>query len=111
MYTVEPLTSQNQDEWDIVLQGCPNTTAFHSLAWRDALASTFRQLTPAYMLIKQRDRTVGGLPAFVFQPIPGIRLWHSLPWNLFGGIHLIEPLQGDPGRFITSVEAAAMENG
>ena len=111
MYTVEPLTSQNQEQWDAVIQRCPNTTAFQSLAWRDALAGAFRQLNPVYMLIKQQGAVVGGLPAFVFQPIPGIRLWHSMPWNLFGGIHLIDGMTLNPEAFITSIETAAAENG
>ena len=111
MYTVEPLTPQNQSEWDTVIQQCPNTTAFQSLAWRDALADAFRQLNPVYRLIKQQDAVVGGLPAFVFQPIPGIRLWHSMPWNLFGGIHLIEGIRLNPEALITSIETAAMKNG
>lgn len=111
MYTVEPLTSQNQEQWDTVIQRCPDTSAFQSLAWRDALAGAFRQLDPVYMRIKQQDVVVGGLPAFVFQPIPGIRLWHSMPWNLFGGIHLIENVQLNREALITSIETAAAENG
>ena len=111
MYTVEPLIFQNQDEWDVVIQRCPNTTAFQSLAWRDALASAFKQLTPVYMLIKQQDSVIGGLPAFVFQPIPGIRLWHSMPWNLFGGIHLTDNAHANPEALIASVETAAAEKG
>ena len=111
MYTAEPLTPQNQDKWDVVIQRCPNTTAFQSLAWRDALAGAFRQLTPVYSLIKQADAIVGGLPAFIFQPIPGIRLWHSMPWNLFGGVHLVDSLQINPEGLITSIETAAMEKG
>ncbi len=111
MYTVKPLTSQNQEQWDAIIQRCPDTSAFQSLAWRDALAGAFRQLTPVYRLIKQQDAVVGGLPAFVFQPIPGIRLWHSMPWNLFGGIHLIENVRGNREALITSIETAAAENG
>ena len=111
MYTVEPLTSQNQDNWDAVIQQCPNTTAFQSLAWRDALAGAFKQLTPVYLFIKRQDAVIGGLPAFVFQPIPGIRLWHSMPWNLFGGIHLTDNAPTNPEAFITSVETAAAEKG
>ena len=111
MYTLVPLTSQNQEQWDAVIQRCPNTSAFQSLAWRDALADAFRQLNSVYMLIKQQDTVVGGLPAFVFQPIPGIRLWHSMPWNLFGGIHLIENVKLNPEALITSIETTAAENG
>ena len=111
VYTVEPVTPQNQNEWDTIIRQCPSSTAFQSLAWRDALASTFKQLTPVYSLIKREDAIVGGLPAFVFQPIPGIRLWHSMPWNLFGGIHLIDSSQANPEALITSIENAAAEKG
>lgn len=71
----------------------------------------FRQLTPVYLLIKQDDSVIGGLPAFVFQPIPGIRLWQSMPWNLFGGIHLTDSVDADPETVVKSIETAAVENG
>lgn len=109
MYTVEPLTPQNQNEWDTIIRQCPGSTAFQSLAWRDALADTFRQLTPIYSFIKQENSIIGGLPAFIFQPIPGIRLWHSMPWNLFGGVHLIDASQVNPEALVTSVETEAAE--
>lgn len=111
VYTVEPLTHRNQDEWKAMIQQCPNTTAFQSLAWRDALASAFKQLTPVYLLIKEQDSVIGGIPAFVFQPIPGIRLWQSMPWNLFGGIHLMNSVDVNPETSVTSIETAAMKNG
>ena len=94
-----------------MIQQCPNTTAFQSLAWRDALVSAFKQLTPVYLLIKEQDSVIGGIPAFVFQPIPGIRLWQSMPWNLFGGIHLMNSVDVGPETLITSIETAAMKNG
>ena len=111
VYTIESLTPQNQDEWDAIIQQCPNTTVFQSLVWRDALASAFKQLTPVYLLIKRDDSVIGGLPAFVFQPIPGIRLWHSMPWNLFGGIHFMNSVDVNPERVVTSIETAAAKNG
>ena len=111
MYSLDPLTPQNQEKWDTILRQCPETTAFQSLAWRDALATTFSQFTPTYLLINQDDAVIGGLPAFVFQPIPGIRLWHSMPWNLFGGIHLIESAQINPETLIKSIEATAATEG
>ena len=117
MYTIESLTPQNQDAWDAIIQQCPNTTAFQSLAWRDALAGAFdrgwvtQPLRPTYLFIKQENSVIGGLPAFVFQPIPGIRLWHSMPWNLFGGIHLINSVDVNPETLVTSIETAAVENG
>ena len=94
-----------------MIQQCPNTTAFQSLAWRDALASAFKHLTSVYLLIKAENSVIGGIPAFVFQPIPGIRLWQSMPWNLFGGIHLMNSVDVDPETLVTSIETAAMKNG
>lgn len=115
MYTLEPLTPQNQERWDALLQQCPDSVAFQGLAWRDALASSFTQLDAMYLLIKQDDTVIGGLPAFVFQPIPGIRLWHSLPWNLFGGPQLIDSVQADAAGLMSTLETylqtAASEKG
>ena len=111
MYTLDPLTPQNQDKWDAILRQCSETNAFQSLAWRDALAGAFSQLTPTYLLINQDDSVIGGLPAFVFQPIPGICLWHSMPWNLFGGIHLIKSAHINPDALITSIETTAVAKG
>lgn len=111
VYTVEPLTHRNQDEWEAMIQQCPNTTAFQSLAWREALASAFKQLTPDYLLIKEEDSVIGGIPAFVFQPIPGIRLWQSMPWNLCGGIHLMNSVDVAPETLVTSIETAATKDG
>lgn len=111
VYILDPLTPQNQDKWDTILRQCPDTTAFQSLVWRDALASAFSQLTPTYLLINQDGTVIGGLPAFVFQPIPGIRLWHSMPWNLLGGVHLIESVKINPETLINSIEATAAAKG
>lgn len=111
VYTLDPLTPQNQDKWDAILRECPDTTVFQSLAWRDALANAFSQLIPTYLLINQDDSVIGGLPGFVFQPIPGIRLWHSMPWNLFGGIHLIGSGQINPEPLIRSIETEATAKG
>ena len=99
-----------------MIQQCPNTTAFQSLAWRDALVDAFgrgwvtQPLRPTYLFIKQKDSVIGGLPAFVFQPIPGIRLWQSMPWNLFGGIHLMNSVDVNPETLVTPIETAAMKN-
>lgn len=111
MYTLDPITPQTQEKWDATLRQCPDATAFQSLAWRDALANAFSQLTPTYLLINQANSVIGGLPAFVFQPIPSIRLWHSMPWNLFGGVHLIESVEINPETLLKSIETAAVAKG
>lgn len=104
VYTLEPLTTQNSDRWDALLLQCSESTAFQSLAWRDALDSAFKQLTPVYLLIQEDDTVIGGLPAFVFRPIPGIKLWHSLPWNLFGGVFIIDSVQVNFAELMWAVE-------
>jgi hypothetical protein len=78
MYILEPLTHESSNLWEEILTGCPNSLPFHSIAWRNALANRFKQLTPAYFLIKANDAIVGGLPTFVFQPIRGIKMLHSM---------------------------------
>ena len=104
VYTIEPYTSQNPDKWDTIVLQCQNSTAFHGAVWRDALDNVFKQLQPVYLLIKKDDMTIGGIPAFVFQPIPGIRLWHSMPWNLFGGPQIIDCGQLNARELISTVE-------
>ena len=105
MYTLEPLDSKNANLWDEILTQCPDSSAFHSTAWRNALADSFKQLTPAYFFIKENDTIVGGLPAFVFQPIRQIKMLHSMPWNLFGGIQLMPTASVDTPALIQSVKA------
>ena len=74
---------------------CPESNAFHSTAWRVALDDAFAQLSPIYYLIKDNGTLIGGFPAFVFKPIPGIRMLHSMPWQLFGGIQLVADAEAD----------------
>ncbi len=104
VYTLEPLTLQNVNEWDSVIQQCSNSTAFQGAVWRDALANSFKQLDPVYLLIKQENTVIGGIPAFVFEPIPGIRLWSSMPWNLFGGPQIINTVQVNPEDLVSTIE-------
>ena len=115
MYTLEPITIQSDNTWESVIQQCPNTTAFQSAAWGNVLTNSFKQLEPTYLLVKEDTKLIGGIPAFVFQPIPGIRLWHSMPWNLFGGVQIIDSVEVDQRDLISTVltyiESKASENG
>ena len=104
MYTLKPLNRENSNLWDKILNHCPNSTMFHSMAWLNALAHSFKQLTPAYFLIQENDAVIGGLPAFMFQPIPGIKMLHSMPWNLTGGIQLIDESTVDLDSLFQAVE-------
>ena len=104
MYTLEPLNSETSDVWDEILSRCPNSTAFHTTTWRDGLAASFKQLTPSYFLIRENGTAIGGLPAFVFQPVPRIKMLHSMPWNLSGGIQLIEGISVNFNLLFQTVE-------
>ena len=104
MYTIEPTTPQTTNTWDTVIRRCPNTTAFQSTAWRNALDDTFKQLQPVYLLLKQHEAVIGAVPAFIFEPIPGIRLWHSMPWNLFGGPQIEESAHVNTTDLLSTIE-------
>ena len=94
----------NHEDWNSVIKQCSNATVFQSTEWRDALANSFKQLEPVYLLIKQDEKVIGGLPAFVFQPLPTIRMWNSMPWNLFGGPQIINSAQVNPKDLISTIE-------
>ena len=104
VYTLEPVSPQRDSDWDAVIQECPNSNVYQSSVWRDALTHSFKQLNPVYLLIKRDKSLIGGVPAFVFQPIPGIRLWYSMPWNLFGGPLLINSTDVNTDELISSIE-------
>ena len=105
MYSLELLNHKNADLWERTLKACPDSLPFHSIAWREALSGTFKQLTPIYFLIKENDVIVGGLPAFIFQPIRGIKMLHSMPWDLFGGIQLHRESSVNFGRMLEDIDA------
>ncbi|MDE0041644.1 MAG: hypothetical protein OXT74_06390, partial [Candidatus Poribacteria bacterium] len=77
------------------MKRCQGSNAFHSTAWRIALDQAFAQLSPMYYLIKKNSTLIGGFPAFVFKPIPGVKMLHSMPWNLSGGIQLVADAEVD----------------
>lgn len=104
VYTLEPISPQSSDDWDVVIKQCPNSNAFQSAVWRDALTHAFKQLNPVYLLIKQDGAAIGGIPALTFKPIPGIRLWYSMPWNLTGGPHIIDSVDVNREKLISSIE-------
>ncbi len=104
VYTLELVSPQRNSDWDAIIQRCPNSNVFQSTVWRDALTAAFKQFNPVYLLIKKDESVIGGVPAFVFQPIPGIRLWYSMPWNLFGGPLLINSTDVNIDELISSIE-------
>lgn len=108
VYTIEKLSLENPHEWDTLILRCPESTAFHSIAWMDSLNSSFEQLTPVYLYIKQNERIIGGLPSFVFEPIPGIKLWNSMPWNLPGGPLIIDSVEVNTSSLFCAIHQSVM---
>ena len=104
MYSLELVNHENANLWEATLKSCPDSLPFHSIAWREALSNTFKQLMPVYFLIKANDNIIGGLPTFVFQPIRGIKMLHSMPWDLFGGIQLNRESSVDFSRLFEDVD-------
>ena len=94
-YRFEPVSDSEAEAWDQLIEQCQNSTAFQTWTWRSALATAFKQLTPHYFWIKStneqtsQSELVGGLPTFIFQPMPTVKMLYSLPWNLFGGFFLL----------------------
>ena len=115
MYTIEKLSLENPQKWDSLMLRCPHTTAFHSVAWMNSLNSSFKQLNPVYLYIKKNDDIIGGVPSFVFEPIPGIKLWNSMPWNLVGGPQIVNSVDVDSTFLISNIHQnithLASENG
>ena len=103
VYTIEKFSLENPQEWDNLMQRCPDSVAFHSIAWMDSLNSSFKQLTPIYLLIKQDETIIGGIPSFVFEPIPGIKLWNSMPWNLVGGPQIVNSVDVNTTSLISTM--------
>ena len=103
MYTIEKPSLENPQDWDSLILKCPESTAFHSIAWMDSLNSSFNQLTPVYLSIKQNERMIGGIPSFEFEPIPGIKLWNSMPWNLPGGPLIINSVDVNTSSLISAI--------
>lgn len=103
VYTIDKFSLENPKEWDSLILRCPDSVVFHSIAWMDSLNSSFKQLTPIYFLIKQDETIIGGIPSFVFEPIPGIKLWNSMPWNLVGGPLIVNTTEMDFTSLISTL--------
>ena len=86
MFRTELATQDELENWNQIISGCDYSEALHTTEWRNALATSFGQMTPLYFVIKNDDNIVGALPCFVFQPIPLSKTMLSMPWALPGGL-------------------------
>lgn len=105
MYKLELVDTQNADLWDRMLYSCPYSTAFQTMGWRNAIVASFKQMSPLYYLIRQGKEIIGGLPMFIFRPMPGVRMLHSMPWNLLGGLQLVDGKEVGLGPLVEEIEA------
>lgn len=87
MYRTYEASDDDLSQWDRMILNCPYSEAIHTFEWRKALSSSFRQLKPMYLVIKDGNSNIAGvLPSFVFCPIPLSRTLLSMPWALPGGL-------------------------
>ena len=85
MYKVKEFQPTEHGQWNEIVTSCANTCAFHSNQWHSALEGSFRQYKKTRFVIVDGNEIVGVLPGLVFNPIPMVKMLHSMPWNLFGG--------------------------
>ena len=89
MYRTDIATDSEIKNWNEIISRCPYSEALHTLEWRNALKTCFKQLKPFYLTIKdEKDNIIGAVPSFVFQPIHKIKAISSMPWTLPGGLLL-----------------------
>ncbi len=86
MYKTEIASEDELKHWNEIISRCPYSEALHTVEWRDALKTCFKQLEPLYFTIRDRsDNIVGTLPCFIFHPMPLVSMMLSMPWKLPGG--------------------------
>ncbi len=87
MYRTELATQDELENWNQIVSRCLYSEALHSMEWRKALETSFRQMKPLYFVVRDsQDSLVGALPCFIFQPIPLSKTMLSMPWTLPGGL-------------------------
>lgn len=84
-YKLKKFQSTEHGEWNKIVSSCENTCAFHSEQWHGALEDSFKQYEKARFVMVNGEDIIGFLPSLIFNPIPMVKMLHSMPWNLFGG--------------------------
>lgn len=77
------LTPVDEEGWQDFVHNHPDSTIYHTLAWRDILYNEYR-FEPIYFIAKEGNSVVGVLPAFLIENFRGRRLV-SLPFSIYGG--------------------------
>lgn len=87
MYSTELATPNELENWNQIIAKCSYSEALHTIEWRNALTSSFKQLKPLYFTVRDNhNNLVGALSCFSFNPIPLSRSLLSMPWALPGGL-------------------------
>ncbi len=89
MYITRLATTEELKVWDQIVVNCPYSEALHTYEWYNALKSSFKQMKPLYLVVKDRENLVSVMPCFIFQPIPLIKSLSSMPWTLPGSILIV----------------------
>ena len=86
MYKTEVATQDELSRWNQIISRCPYSESLHTLEWRNALATCFKQMEPLYFTVRDESGSIAGaLCCFIFRPIPLSKSLLSMPWALPGG--------------------------
>jgi FemAB-related protein (PEP-CTERM system-associated) len=82
---VRTLTAQRRAAWDAYVAEHPDSSVFHTLGWRDAVAVCFPH-EDIYLLAERDGRVVGVLPMFLLRSRLAGRILVSVPYGVGGGV-------------------------
>jgi len=102
-YELKQFKSIEHGQWNEIVLNCANTSAFHSSQWHDALENSFSQYKSSRFVIVDGNELIGILPGLVFNPIPTVKMFHSMPWSLFGGPILRKDIEVDFSSVILAI--------
>jgi FemAB-related protein (PEP-CTERM system-associated) len=83
--TVWTLDGALERRWADYLAAHPHATAFHELAWRDVLTSTFKH-RPHYLVAETGGRVSGVLPVVEIDSVFFGTSMVSVPFGVYGGV-------------------------
>lgn len=83
--TVRLLTAQRRAAWDHYVANHADGTIFHTLGWRDAVASCFPH-EDVYLVAEREGHAIGVLPMFLLNSRLAGRILVSVPYGVGGGV-------------------------
>ncbi len=82
---ITSLETIGDTEWHDYVDGHPDATLFHGLAWKAAVQESFRH-RPWYLAAMREGRIVGVLPLFEIHSLLAGRFLLSVPYATYGGV-------------------------